>query len=135
LTACAMIEGTPIATLAPSFLAEAPNSTFMHTFACEDDDALGPYVFTDREVARAAIHVIEIVDAYSTTETLELTGDIAEGTRALLMNCGSCWDEGSVLLTQSRPSVVLDLPQSGTYVLVLYQDVDEPGPVGIKVGY
>ncbi len=131
LAACAMLEtAAPSATLD---LADAPESTFMPSFACGDEDAIGPYVFTDRSVARAAMYVIEIVDAYSTMETIELTGEIAEGTRALLTECGDCTDRVGVLLTSAQPSVQLNLPQNGTYVLILYQDIDEPGAVGITV--
>ena len=136
LTACAMLEGaSPSATLIPTYATEiTPEAEFRLTFECSDDAVVGPYVFGDRQVARASMHVIAIDNAHDPRVDVQLTGHRDAGTRALFTSCGNCWEGAGALLTRSNLSRELDVP-SGVYALILYQDMDVPGPVGIGVSY
>jgi hypothetical protein len=66
----------------------------------------------------------------------ELTGEITDGSRAMVTNCGNCW-EGAAVLLSSRHPIDAANPQPGLnpHVLTLYRDLDATGELGIVLRF
>lgn len=136
LTACSMLENaSPSATLIPAFMeAPGPEATFTRALECDDEEVVGPFVFYNGPLTRAAVYPIEIDNWLGGTVWLDLTGELVGASRAILTNCGNCWDGSALFVSSGNPSAYVTL-QSGPYALMLYRDLEASGDFGITLSF
>lgn len=95
---------------------------------CDQPSTLGPHAgFMYAEM------VLE-VEVFQAPVWIELIGDLGSDVSAALVQCGVCADSVVVWVSQEFPLEQSELP-AGRYVLRLFRPVDDPGELGLKVGY
>jgi hypothetical protein len=134
LTACSMLETRPSeASLLPAFILEpGPEATFTRALECDEDGVVGPYLFYNGLLTRSATYVVDIDNHYGGTVWFNLTGEIGDANRAIITDCGNCWEGSGVMLSSKYPHGGANL-RSGPhpYALILYRDLDATGEFGI----
>jgi hypothetical protein len=136
VAACAALEdwNTEIS-IVPAFGGEsASDASFARRIECDQAGVFGPMVYYGDDATRASMFVLDVDVWLPFTIFASLAGETGKGSRAILTNCGDCWDGSASMVSQSSPK---DLPnlQSGRHALVLYQAIDEPGEVGIELSF
>jgi hypothetical protein len=119
---------TPSLNLTPEYMNP---SQYMHDMSCDSMDVVGP-VFGD-EVRHEVL--IELTDPFLPSMWVRLVGDVVSGSGAFLTRCGTCADESGVALTPANDLGWIDVPEPGYYVLELRRPIDEPGPLGVRLGF
>jgi hypothetical protein len=140
LTACSMLEARPAeASLLPAFILDpGPEATFTRALECDDDGTVGPVVYFNGSVTRSASYVIDIDNYYGGAGVVwfDLTGEVTDASRAIVTNCGNCWDGAGVFLSSKHPHDYANLqPDTHPHVLTLYRDVDATGELGIVLRF
>jgi len=112
-----------------------PAAVFMTELDCKSERVLGPVLLRSRHPDRRLAHyAIEVINSLGTTTDVSLIGELDEASRAILTTCGDCWAGTGLMMTAKDP-VVEDIPNPGTYALILYTSADSPGPVGVQMQY
>jgi hypothetical protein len=138
LTACSMLEThPPDASLFPAYIIDpGPDATFTRALECGDDGVVGPITFFNGAVTRSASYVIDIDNHFSGMVWFDLTGEITDASRAIITNCGNCWDGAAVFLSRKHPNDGANLqPNLHPHVLTLYRDLDATGEFGIVLRF
>jgi hypothetical protein len=140
LTACSMLETQPVdASLLPAFILDpGPEATFTRALECDGDEAVGPVVYFNGSVTRSASYVIDIDNYYGGAGVVwfDLTGEVTDASRAIVTNCGNCWDGAGVFLSSKHPHDYANLqPDTHPHVLTLYRDLDATGEFGIVLRF
>jgi hypothetical protein len=102
---------------------------FSKNLDCGESDVYGPhggFMLTET--------VLEIEPQIGLEVWIELIGDIGPDVSAALVSCGGCGDSTAVWVSTKAYRQQLELPP-GRYVLRLFRPVDDPGELGISLGF
>jgi hypothetical protein len=136
LTECSNLATAPAsAKLVPAPMHEpGPKATFTRSLECSDDEVVGPIVSYDRSMTRSASYVVDIHNLFHDRVRIAWVGETADVDRAILTNCGNCWDGSAAFLSGSQTRTSAKL-LSGPHALILYRELDAAGEFGIELGY
>lgn len=126
LTQCAMLATGPVDARL------VPEDTFTRTLECSDDEVVGPIVSYNRSMVRSASYVVDLHSHLAGTVEIAWTGQPSQADRAVLTNCGNCWDGSAAFLSGSELHTSSKL-RAGRHALILYRDLDATGEFGIEL--